>query len=100
MKRLTLMLGIVLLVSAASTAQAHVLTPLERWLGIHYGQGIHAKNGCGPNQGYVGYGTEAYPEEVAPGISEVDELKSSRRPTQTRTTRSPQSNSTQRPSTR
>ena len=100
MKRLSLMLGIVLLVSAASTAQAHVLTPLERWLGIHYGQGIHAKNGCGPHQGYVGYGMESYPEEIAPGISEIDELKSTRRPTQTRTTRSPQSRGTQRPAAR
>lgn len=98
MKRLALVIGVVLLASVANNVQAGVLTPLERWLGIHYGPGIHAYNGCGPYQGYVGYGAE-YPEEVPPGISEVDELKSSRRP-QPRTSRTTQPYGTPRPGAR
>jgi len=96
MKRLALVIGIVLATSAGS-ADAGVLVGLERWLGIHYGQGIHSKNGCGPNRGhYDGYGWDAYPEEIAPGVSEIDELQQSRRPVQQRSTRAPK----QRPATR
>lgn len=87
MKRLTLVIGMMLALTAGS-AQGGVLAGLERWLGIHYGRGIHAMNGCGPNQAnYNGYGWDAYPEEIPPGISEIDELQQSRRPVPQRSTR-------------
>jgi len=96
MKRLALVIGMVL-ASTAGSAHAGVLAGFERWLGIHYGQGIHAKNGCGPYRGYYdGYGWDAYPEEIPPGISEIDELQQSRRPVQQRSTRA----YPQRPATR
>jgi hypothetical protein len=89
MKRLALVVAVTVSAFSVGKAQAGPLAAFERWWGIHCGPGIHAYNGCGP-KGYVGYGAE-YPEEVAPGISEMDELKSSRRP-QPRTSRTqPQS---------
>jgi hypothetical protein len=87
------LLAVALLTSAAQAGMPSHVNTLNRWLGLGWSEGYHARNGCGTNTGWVTpHATPPDAEEVSttpPELAEPGPTPAKRPLTTVRTSQMP-----------